>query len=129
MERIRRSDVKRETTKCSAKASTKIRLKKLADLIGASIPSSDVLEGLAQATARFPDEVVDSACRTLENAPQPDFRRMPTPYELVQACEKAGAKPKIGDCGICNNTRLLIQESNGKREAVRCECWKKWKAA
>jgi len=129
MERISRSDVKPKMTSSSAKPSAMKRLKSMADSLSITLQSSDILKRLGDAVARFPDEVVNSACHALEDAPQGDFRRLPTPFELVQACEKVTAKGKIGDCDVCDNMRLLVTVENGRTVAVRCECWKKWKAA
>ena len=83
MERINRSDVKPKTTSSSAKPSAMKRLKSMADSLSITLQSSDILKRLGDAVARFPDEVVDSACHALEDAPQGDFRRLPTPFEPV----------------------------------------------
>ena len=70
------------------------RLKVLAEVIGVQVPSADALGRLAGTLSGFSEAVIDSACRGLEDAPQGDFRRLPTPHELTQACQRAAYKPR-----------------------------------
>jgi len=78
--------------------------------------------GLAQAIARFSDEVIDSACSTLESLPQGEYRRLPTPYELVKACE-AENRPTVREtkyCGRCTDGRIRGSDNEWRR--CECEC-------
>jgi hypothetical protein len=65
------------------------RLKVLAEVTGAQVPSGDALARLGETLSGFSEAIIDGACRTLEDAPQGEYRRMPTPDELVRACQAA----------------------------------------
>ena len=111
---------KQETTAHLGKrsrSSTLMRLKLLAELIGVTLPSTDALKGLGAAVSCFSDEVIDKACQELQDVPQGNFRRMPTPYELIEACRNASIK-KTRWCGRC--TKGNLRGSDGVIR--RCEC-------
>jgi hypothetical protein len=97
------------------------RLKTMADVTQTPLQSSDVLTRLAGSISRFSQEVIDSAMTTLEDAPQGDFRRLPTPHELVTACQNAAnAKTAVRETRWCGRCTYGVIQSG--REFVRCEC-------
>lgn len=100
------------------------RLKLVAEAIGAPVPSAEALRRLAGALSGFPESVIDSACYRLEDAPQGDFRRLPTPHELKAACEEA-AQARTPEntsrwCGRC--VMGSIRGSDGEIRNCECNC-------
>lgn len=91
----------------------------LAEVIQAPLPSAEALKNLARSVSRFPESVIETACQKLENAPQGEYRRLPTPHEFKKACEESqvGEVKQSRWCGRCT---LGLVRSGG--EWVRCHC-------
>jgi hypothetical protein len=77
----------------------------MAEMIGVQPPSAEGLRRLAGAIGGFSQEAIDQGCKAIEDAPQPEFRRMPTLNELEGACRNAAQakreRPQF--CNICEN--------------------------
>ena len=98
------------------------RLKLVAEVIGAPVPSAEALKRLASAIKGFSEELIDRACYQFEGAPQGEYKRLPTPAELTKACQEAAARTtqvaQTRWCGRCE----LGHIRGSDREIHRCEC-------
>lgn len=107
------------------------RLMTMAELRGAPFPSTDALKAISSALSGFTQQVIEEACSKLERAAVADYEpRMPTLQKLEDACREASQpRTKLRDCSVCANDRWIIVEREGRREAIRCECWTSRQAA
>lgn len=96
------------------------RLRTMAELRSAPLPSSETLRTLAESLADFSASAIDRACVALESTePPPYVPRWPSLEALKDACRKA-AQASVATspyCGRCRYGRIRLGA-----EVVRCQC-------